>query len=690
MKFSRIIKYCLLLLIFVHYSGLYAQEDDSESNKNCQKPPKKILKIIEKGFKSNDFNKRTASISEALKKAPENAYLYFVYADELLKEGKKMLAADYNPDRGLKTIKTSRQAYLKVYKCCPEYSAQIINNIIEISFQLDDYDFALEWMKKYNESNNNFITTDLDFEKRKNIYETKIKEIEDEKAFYENKVDFNPQIVRNVSSKNDEYFPMISPDNELIFYTRKQDKRTLGDIKGNVVEEFTFSIRKNAFEDFNMGEAFKPPFNNGNFTNYGAATMSVDNKEMIICACKEETPYGKPYLNCDLYITTYKRSGTGGNDFSWTPLVNLGSNINTPDGWEGQPCLSSDGQTLYFTTSRAESQDNDIYLSERDENGNWTPAKPFYEVNTPGKDKSPFFHQDGETFYFVSSSSKERKGFGGLDIYFMRRENGKWSKPQNIGSPINTEGDELGLFVSTDGKNAYFSGRYESDWNIFSFDLYTEARPKEVVILKGELKDETGNPVKDAQIELNYSVTGKTEKVKINGDDGKYAAIIKVDQNIKQDILVTASKEGHSFETQVISSESLKPENVSVKIEPMKVEKLKEGSNFEIENLLFASGSSEITESSKLILNSFARYLLQNPTINIEIQGHTDDLGDDNQNLSLSEERCKSVKNYLLTEGVNESIITYKGFGETNPKLPNTSDYNRAKNRRTEVKIKQL
>ena len=134
---------------------------------------------------------------------------------------------------------------------------------------------------------------------------------------------------------------MLSPDNLLMFYTRKSDKKNIGDIVSNIVEEFTFPIRSNNQSLFNKGDAFGPPFNQGDFSNYGAATMSIDNKEMIICACKEQNVNGQDYLNCDLYSTTYrKRASEGGNDFKWGKLINLGKNINTNDGWEGQPCLS--------------------------------------------------------------------------------------------------------------------------------------------------------------------------------------------------------------------------------------------------------------------------------------------------------------------------------------------------------------
>jgi outer membrane protein OmpA-like peptidoglycan-associated protein len=140
----------------------------------------------------------------------------------------------------------------------------------------------------------------------------------------------------------------------------------------------------------------------------------------------------------------------------------------------------------------------------------------------------------------------------------------------------------------------------------------------------------------------------------------------------------------------LIRKENLSPEKITVKAEPLKIEKLKEGGSFEIDNLLFTSGSADLLEKSKIILNGFARYLQQNPSIQIEIQGHTDDLGDDATNLKLSENRCQAVFDYLISKGVDKANLSFKGYGETKPKFPNSTDENRAKNRRTEVKIKQF
>lgn len=489
----------------------------------------------------------------------------------------------------------------------------------------------------------------------------------------------------------DEYFPMLSPDNDLLFYTRKVDKTRKGDLVKNIVEEFTFSERANYMGDFDNGTPFSYPFNDGTFQSYGAATMSIDNKEMILCACKDEQVFGQTYRNCDLYLTTFKRTGEGGNDYQWTPLENMGSKINSPSGWDAQPSLSADGNTLYYTTLRAgkdATQDNDIWIANRNEDGTWGAGHPFSEINTPGKDKSPFLHQDSETLYFVSSVSNERQGVGGLDIFYTRKENGKWGTPKNIGYPINTDADEIGLFVSLDGKTAYYSSKNNGNWDIYSFDLYPEARPKSVKLIKGELIDKDGNPIENAEIEIAYSSSDSTQTFKVNGSDGKYAAIVKTEK--PEDIIVTMKKENAAFDSKLITKDEISGKDPVIREANLEVQELKEGDSYTINDILFATNSSELSSRSKFIIRKFSEFLKAHPTIEVVIQGHTDDIGNDNDNLSLSEERSESVKNYLIQLGIQSKRLSAKGFGESQPKVPNDSDVNRAINRRTEFYIQKL
>jgi outer membrane protein OmpA-like peptidoglycan-associated protein/tetratricopeptide (TPR) repeat protein len=680
-------KHIYLLLLFSSVILSFSAQEEDES---CLPPSKKALKFIEVGSKALDAKTAVDNFNSAIELAPENAMVYYEYAMYAYDAGLVYYEKQPNPAIGDRSFQKAEEMFLKTLEFCNDYHANCSYYLGVINYTQQDKIEAIKWFKVFKSFKNadNSRYPD-DFDKKIADVNEVMKELESEQDLITNQVPFLPSIVRNVSSTKDEYFPMISPDNELIFYTRKLDRANLGDIMSNVVEEFTFSQRPNIKADFSSGEPLKAPFNDGVFSNYGSATLSIDNKEMIICACKKEQVYGKDYLNCDLYTTTYERSGKGGNDFSWSTLKNMGPGINTKDGWEAQPSLSADGNTLFYTAARPTTRDNDIFIVKRKEDGTWGEARPFDEINTEGKDKSPFLHQDSETLYFVSSSTDTRKGVGGLDIFYIREQgNGKWTTPKNIGYPINSKEDELGLFVSTDGKLAYYSSRVGGNWNIYSFELYEEARPKAVAILKGELKNEAGDPVKDATIEIAYAGSDEVTQVKVNGDDGKYATVVKL--NKEQDVMVTVKKEGSAFDSKLISKEEFKKEEVTLRNNNLTVKELKIGGAYTINDILYATNSATLTDKSKFILKGFARFLKENASITVAIQGHTDDVGDDKINLLLSESRANGVKDYLISQGVSAERLAAKGLGETLPKVENNSEINRAKNRRTDFVIETL
>ena len=678
--------YFLFLLTFPFIT---CSQNEDES---CLPPSKKVLKLLESASKAQDVKTASENYIAAVEAAQDNAMVYYEYAMYAYESGLNYYEKQPNPALGDKSFQKAEELFQEAIDNCSDFHSNCYYYLGVINYTQKDMKEAIRWFnafKSFKHSDNSKFASDHD-KRLKDVTEV-LAELEAQEDILSKQVPFSPVIVKNVSTKSDEYFPMISPDNELIFYTRKKSQANLGDEmykNAMVAEEFTFSQRTDVNALFNSGEGLKPPFNTGEFSNYGSATLSVDNKEMIICACKKETVYGREYLNCDLYSTKYERSGAGGNDFSWTALKNLGPNINTKDGWEAQPSLSADGNTLFFTAARPTTRDNDIFIAQRNADGSWGQARPFDEINTDGKDKSPFLHQDSETLYFVSSTTDKRRGVGGLDIFYIREENGVWGKPKNIGYPINSKEDELGLFVSTDGKVAYFSSRVGGVWNIYSFELYEEARPKAVAILKGELKDENGEPVKDATIEVAYANSDKVTQVKVNGDDGKYATVVKVDQ--PQDVMLTVKKEGHAFDSKLIAKEDIKPDKVSIKGNDLEVKEIKVGEAYTINDILYATNSADLTEKSKFILKGFARFLKENPTIQVSIQGHTDDVGDDAENLELSDQRAAGVKQFLISQGVKADRLDAEGFGETQPKVPNTSEANRAKNRRTDFVIERM
>lgn len=674
-----------LVLAFLAFSFLSLGQKDP-----CLSSDLKYKKLLAKAISQEPYENQTKKFSALISKYPNYAEAYFIYARLTMREYEIKNKNEMSVQKSIELKKTALIYYKLTINKCPKYHAECYYTIGSSLIEDGDYKNGTTYFKKFIEfKEDDFQSIPKDFAKKKKEVSDFINRIEFEDKLISEPVPFSPIKIQNVSSNLDEYFPMISPDNELLFFTRKVDRANLGDIGKNIQEEFTISTFNKENNVFNYGNPLNRPFNDGYFKNYGSATLSLDNKEMIICACRNEKVYNKDYLNCDLYSTKFKRTGKGGNDFQWTTLENLGPNINTSDGWEAQPSLSADGKELFFTSVRIGSRDNDIYYSQRQEDGSWSSAIPFDIINTVGKDKSPFFHQDGKTLYFVSSNSNERKGLGGLDIFYIRKEGDNWSEPKNIGFPINSENDELGLFISTDGKTAYFSSTNDGNWNIYGFDLYQEARPQEIILVKGQLLDENGNGIKNASITINYNESGKSNTFQVNGDDGKYTAVIEVSK--KEDITISVNKEGFAYNGLVIEKDVLENNsNTIIQTENLKMDTLLEGKSYNLSDIFFESESYELNKKSLALLLGFSNYLLQNTKISIAINGHTDDIGEDDKNLFLSQNRADAVKNYLIERGIIASRLKSIGYGEKKPSVPNLNDQNRAKNRRTEFEILEI
>jgi len=677
------LKYLVLTFLAFSFPSL-GQKDP------CLSSDLKYKKLLSKAISQENYENQTKKLSALISKYPNYAETYFTYARLTMRESEIKSTNEQTFQKSRELKKTAILYYNFTINKCPKYQAECYYTIGSSLIEDGDYKNGTTYFKKFIEFNeNDFQSIPKDFDKKKKEVNDFINRIEFEDELISKPVPFSPIKKQNVSSNLDEYFPMISPDNELLFFTRKVDRTNLGDIGKNILEEFTISTFNKENNEFNYGTPLNKPFNDGYFKNYGSATLSLDNKEMIICACRNEKVYNKIYLNCDLYSTIFKRTGKGGNDFQWTTLENLGPNINTSDGWEAQPSLSADGKELFFTSVRNGSRDNDIYYSQRQVDGSWSNAIPFDIINTVGKDKSPFFHQDGKTLYFVSSNSNERKGLGGLDIFYIRKQGDNWSEPKNIGFPINSENDELGLIISTDGKTAYFSSTNEGNWDIYGFDLYQEARPQEIILVKGQLLDENGNGIKNATVTINYNESGTSNTFQVNGDDGKYTAVIEVSE--KEDITISVNKEGFAYNGLVIEKDELETNKSTIlQLGNLKMDTLLEGKAYNLSDIFFESESYELNKKSLALLLGFSNYLLQNTKISIAINGHTDDIGEDDKNLLLSQNRADAVRNYLIDKGINASRLKSIGYGEKKPSVPNLNELNRAKNRRTEFEILEI
>jgi outer membrane protein OmpA-like peptidoglycan-associated protein len=211
-----------------------------------------------------------------------------------------------------------------------------------------------------------------------------------------------------------------------------------------------------------------------------------------------------------------------------------------------------------------------------------------------------------------------------------------------------------------------------------------KAKPEKVVLVRGEIRDEEGEIVRDAEVRLNFVESKRVERVEVDKEDGTYATIINVDT---EPVVMTIEKEGHAFQAQLYTIESAKDVIVEKDVE---VKKFELGKPYTIDDIYYATNSAEIDESSKLVLDQFASYLKAHPKLKIAIHGHTDNVGSNTDNQTLSTERAFEVMNYLQYKEVPASSITFKGFGSSKPIADNSKEEGRAKNRRTEFIITKL
>jgi outer membrane protein OmpA-like peptidoglycan-associated protein len=269
-------------------------------------------------------------------------------------------------------------------------------------------------------------------------------------------------------------------------------------------------------------------------------------------------------------------------------------------------------------------------------------------------------------------------------------DDGSFSAPSNIGYPINSDKDEIGIVVSSDGEIAYFGAKdlnNQRGYDVYQFKMPEKAKPEKVMILKGDVKTEDGTPPQNATVEVKYTQSQTTQKIKVNEDDGRYAAVVKVEK--KEDIVVSVQGDNVAFNTRVVMrKEDLKPPVVA-KLN-METQISEAGKPFVINDIYYSTSKADIDQKSYLILDEFAQYMIEHPGIEIEIRGHTDNVGNDAANLALSTERAFEVLRYITSKGVDGKRISYKGYGETKPISTNDTEEGRAQNRRTEFLIKKM
>lgn len=540
-------------------NGLYAQSYHTTSKKAA-----KNYESALRCFYDKDYDKALPLIDKALSYDNDFTDAHLLKAELFLEKKNEIYAIE---------------AYEKLFSVDSTAFPRASLSLAKLYMSVRRYDDAatlLGWflnLKSQKENHRNYAERQLDL----TLFR---------KYLYENPVTYNPQNIGNIVNANsDEYVNQYYPlENKLIFTKRYHED---GCLKENVfvtaMYDSIWSMPQILFDDFE---------------DVGAANISADGKEIYFSASNWNIGFG----SCDIYCVRLV-------DGKWGWPTNIRS-VNSSE-WESQPSLSVDGKELYFVRRDKKTGTSDIYVSERNEDGEWNmPSRLNSNINTEGNEMAPFVHCDGQTLYFASDT---HNGMGGYDLFLSKKDgNDEWSKAINLGFPLNTEDDEINIVIAPDAKNAFISAKKEDGYgayDIYSFEIDEKFRPQ---------------PSEFHEIDDAYVYALNTNK------------------------------------------------SVSLK------------------NICFEFDSAELTPYSYEGIKMLVDFLVSYDEVSVELIGHTDDMGESDYNMMLSERRAESVRNALVDNGISMERIKIKGCGATQPLFPNDSDKHRTLNRRVEMRFISL
>ena len=464
----------------------------------------------------------------------------------------------------------------------------------------------------------------------------------------------------NINTENSEYLPAFSADGQTLIYTKRENNKEDFYISGFDGENFLPGI---PLSDLNTAQ------------NEGAHCLSPDGEYLFFTGCHMEGSQG----GCDIYITTKR-------DSQWIKPINMGAMVNSRD-WEAQPSLSPDGKRLYFASTRPGGfGKSDIWYVDFID-GKW--SKPFNagdKINTNGNEESPFIHLDGQTLYFRSNG---HIGMGDQDLFMSRWENNGWGAAVNLGFPINTPGSEGALTVSTDGKYAYYASDAGADnLDIFRFALPEDLRPQKVTYFKAKILDADTKQAMKAAVEVYDIKASQAYLSDVTNQQGVLLASIPE----RSQYSIHVSAPGYLFYSDNIvwsdSSSVNTPQEIIIYLDKIKVPEVgqakKETTPVVLKNIFFESGSDQLLEISAFEINKLVTILTDSPDVKIRITGHTDDVGEEDDNQVLSLNRATAVKNALVNQGIDTNRVIVQGMGEAKPIDTNETEIGRSSNRRVE------
>lgn len=638
----------------------YKEAKKAFDNGNLYFGKKDYLKAIDEYTKAYNFN-------------PNNSVLNFRMGVCYLK---------YNPEKALELLKKAEQLNPR----CDPQLLFYVGRAYHLNHQFND---AIEYYKRYKNG-----LSPRDYSEMSPIINKHIQECENGAELIKKPVKvFIENLGPEVNTMYREINPIVNADETMMIFTSRSDKTTGGKIdqQDNMYYEDIFIAEKvgDVWTVKNPGK----PIN----SDYHDATAGLSPDGQILFVYKGDN-------GGDIYMSKLKGK-------EWSKPERMNKNINTKYH-ESSVSMGPDGRTLYFVSDRPGGVGGrDIWVSYIDKKGNWGPPINLREINTPYDEEALFIHPDGKTLYF---SSKGHNTMGGYDIFKTVYENGHWSKPVNLGYPINTADDDVFFTIAANGIHAYMSSARPGGYGDQDLYLITFITEKPVItssednliawriepvsetvvektvtvnlasltLFKGRtLDDETKQPVEATIILTNNETGEELATFTSNSATGKFLISLPSGKNYG----IAVKAEGYLFHSENFNI----PANASYQeIEKdIYLKKVKVGEAIVLRNIFFDFNKATLRPESKAELDRLVQLMRENPTLKIEISGHTDNIGSAEYNKRLSEQRAKAVVDYLIQAGISADRLTYAGYGFERPIAPNTTEEGRQLNRRTEFKI---
>jgi len=482
-----------------------------------------------------------------------------------------------------------------------------------------------------------------------------------------------------VNSDYSELNPMLSPDGKTLYFSRANHPENVGGV--NDKEDIWYS-ELGSDGKWSLAKNMGPDFNNEhpNFVN-AITSPTPDGKTVILIL-------GNKYLDNGKMLAGVSVSNNMNGKWSKPKALNIENDYNYNE--KANYFLSNNRKALIMSVERDDSRGGrDLYVSFMKDDSVWTEPKNLGDMlNTAGEETAPFLASDDQTMYF---SSNGYSGYGGSDIYMTKRLDDtytSWSEPKNMGPDINSKGEDLFFNIPSTSEYAYYSRGEQTNTDIFRAKLPFYNSPQPYVIVKGKLIDaKTGQPI-GAKIIYERLSDGKEMGIaQSNPQTGEYEIRLPGGEIYG----VRAEAEGHMSESQNLDLRDFKTDGAvahqDMSIKPIEMARIEPNATIRLNNIFFEFDKFTLRFESFAELSRVAEFMEEQPSIKVEIAGHTDNVGTDEYNMNLSKKRAESVSKYLIQKGVSKDRITTTSYGESRPRDTNETKEGRQNNRRVEFTI---